>query len=210
MTAEPDQLTEKGRQTRTRLIDAAEAELRQHGRIEVTKVADRAGASLGLLYRYFDDKDALVAAVVDRFYDRYEEAVFSTPAPADAGWLDYEVDRIEAEVEFLFGEALSRRIVGATPAEPAAAHADARRLSRHIEMAARNIQHGRRAGEISVSVDPLLAAAAIVGGLRSCLAVALADGSSLRSKDVVETVRRISAAIITPGDEPARPAPPPA
>ena len=68
-------------------------------------------------------------------------------------------------------------------------------------MAARNIEHGRRRGEISVSVDPRLAAAAIIGGLRSCLAVALADGSSLRPRQVVDTVTSIAAALIT-----ARPA----
>jgi AcrR family transcriptional regulator len=199
--AEPDQLTEKGRLTRRRLVEAAEDELLENGRIEVTKVADRAGVSLGLLYRYFDGKDALVAAVVDRFYDRYEEAVFSTPAPPGVAWLEHEVQRIEAEVEFLFEEPLSRRIVGGTPAEPAAAHADARRLGRHIDMAARNIEHGLRSGEISASVDPVLAAAAIIGGLRSCLAVALAGGSSVRPEQVIDVVTRISAAIITLRDD---------
>ncbi len=198
MTAEPGRLTAKGRRTRERLIEAAEGELLEHGRIEVTRVAERAGASLGLLYRYFADKDALVAAVVDRFYDRYEEAVFSTPAPPGAGWLDNEIARIEAEVAFLFDAPLSRRIVGGTPAEPAAAHADARRLGHHIEMAARNIEHGHGRGEITVSVEPRLAAAAIIGGLRSCLAVALADGSSMHPTQVVDTVTSISSAIIAP------------
>ena len=197
MTAQPGQLTEKGRRTRARLIEAAERELLEHGRIEVANVSERAGFSLGLLYRYFDNKDALVAAVVDRFYDRYEEAVFSTPAPAGRRWLDHEVERIEAEVAFLFEEPLSRRIVGGTPTEPAAAHADARRLGRHVAMAARNIEHGRRRGEIVTTVDAQLAAAAIIGGLRSSLAVALADGSSLREEQVVDTVKRISMAIIS-------------
>ncbi len=196
MKGEPDQLTEKGRQTRARLLDAAAEELLDHDRIEVTRVAARAGASLGLLYRYFDGKDALVAAVVERFYDHYEEAVFSKPVPAGARWLDHESGRIKAEVDFLFSQRLGRRIVGGTPAEPAAAQVDARRLGRHIEMAARNIEHGCARGEIVASVDPHLAAAAIIGGLRSCLAVALADDSSMRPEQVVDTVRKISAAVI--------------
>ncbi len=198
MTVEPDELTDKGRRTRARLLEAAEQELHDRGRIEVTRVAERAGVSLGLLYRYFDDKPALVAAVVDRFYDRYEAEVFSTPSPAGVDWLTHEYERIKTEVEFLFGEPLSRRIVGGTPAEPAAAHADARRLGRHIEMAARNIEHGRRRGEIVSTVEPQLAAAAIIGGLRSCLAVALTEDSSMGAEDVVDTVRRISAAVIGP------------
>lgn len=197
MTVQPGQLTEKGLRTRERLIAAAENELLDHGRIEVASVAQRAGVALGLLYRYFADKGALVEAVVDRFYDRYEDAVFSRPAPPGAGWLHHELERIEAEVTFLFEAPLSRRIVGSTPAEPAAALADARRLERHIEMAARNLVHGRSRGEIVVSVDPMLAAAAIIGGLRSCLAVALADGSALGRDHVVEAVRRISASLVT-------------
>ncbi len=202
MTAEPDQLTDKGRRTRRRLLEAAEEELLAHGHIEVTKVAARAGSSLGLLYRYFTDKDALVAAVVDRFYDRYEAAVFSTPAPSGVRWLDHESDRIEREVTFLYAEPLSVRIVGGTPAEPAAALADARRLARHITMAARNIEHGRTRGEIVASVEPQLAAAAIIGGLRASLAVALTEGSSMTAEQVVDTVRKISAAVIS--DAPAQ------
>ena len=80
--------------------------------------------------------------------------------------------------------------------EPAAAHADAQRLGRHIDQAARNIEHGRRRGELVAAVDPRLAAAAIIGGLRSCLAVALAEGSSMRPDDVVDTVRGISTALL--------------
>jgi AcrR family transcriptional regulator len=196
VSGEPHQLTKKGRQTRARLLEAAEDEMLEHGRIEVTRVAERADASLGLLYRYFDGKDALVAAVVNRFYDLYEEAVFATPAPAGVRWLDHESQRIETEVRFLFDAPLSRRIVGGTPTEPAAAQVDAERLGRHIQMAARNVEHGRAQGEIVASVDPQLAAAAIIGGLRSCLAVALSDRSALRPEQVVDTVRRISAAIL--------------
>ncbi len=172
----------------------------EHGRIDVTRVAERAGASLGLLYRYFDDKDGLVVAVVDRFYDRYEEAVFAVPAPPESRWLEHEWRRIEREVAFLFDEPLARRLVGGTPTEPAAAHADAERLAHHVELAARNIEHGRQRGEITSSVDPLLAAAAIIGGLRACLATALAKESNTQSNEVVQTVRKVSAALITPVD----------
>ncbi len=198
MTAPVAQLTEKGRRTRSRLLEAAELELLDHHRIEVTQVAERAGVSLGLLYRYFMSKDELVAAVVDGFYDRYEEAVFSTQAPPGSRWLEHEWQRIDREVAFLFDEPLGRCIIGGTPSEPAAAHADTRRLAGHIAMAARNIEHGHKRGEIVSSVEPRLAAAAIIGGLRACLAMALAEGSDMQPEEVVQTVRQVSAAIITP------------
>ena len=97
------------------------------------------GASVGLLYRYFANKDGLITALVDEFYDRYEEAVFADVAPPGVHWSDFERDRIGREIAFVFDDPLGRRIVGGPPAEPAAAHADARRLARHVDMAARNI-----------------------------------------------------------------------
>ena len=192
------QLTDKGKRTRARLLKVAEHELLEHDRIEVTRVAERANASLGLLYRYFADKDDLVTAVVDGFYDRYEKAVFSTPAPHGARWLEHERQRIEREVAFLFDEPLGSCIVGGTPSEPAAAHADARRMVDHIDLAARNIAHGQRRGEISVTVDSRLAAAAIIGSLRACLGTALDKGSQMQREAVVDTVQRVSLALIAP------------
>ncbi|MCP3939101.1 MAG: TetR/AcrR family transcriptional regulator [Actinomycetia bacterium] len=197
MTVPIDQLTQKGRTTRARLLQVAGQELHEKGQIEVTSVADRAGMSLGLLYRYFTNKDGLVTAVVDAFYDRYEEAVFSEPVPPDVHWSDFEHQRFEREVDFVFDEPLGRRIVGGPPFEPAAAHTDARRLERHIGMAARNIAHGERRGMIIVSIDKRLAAAAIIGGLRSCLAMALVEGSTISRAEVVTAMKHVSHGLIT-------------
>lgn len=196
-TAHDDGLTDKGRRTRDRLLDVAAQELLDHGHVEVAAVARRAEVSVGLLYRYFANKDGLVTALVDAFYDRYEHAVFAEAAPPDVHWSDFEHARIAREVEFVFGDPLGRALVGGPPAEPAAAHADARRLARHIEMAARNIGHGIRRGEIAVSIDPRLAAAAIIGGLRSCLAMALAERSDMGADEVTLAVASASAGLIT-------------
>ncbi len=198
MTASADHLTEKGRRTRARLLEAAGRELLDRGHIEVTAVAERAGVSVGLLYRYFGNKDELVTALVDEFYDRYEEAVFAEAAPPDVHWSAFEQDRIAREVAFVFDEPLGRRIVGGPPVEPAAAHADARRLARHVDMAARNIIHGQRRGDIDVTIDPRLAAAAIIGGLRSCLAMALTDGSDIGREEVARAVEQASSGLINP------------
>ncbi|MDJ0770108.1 MAG: TetR/AcrR family transcriptional regulator [Ilumatobacter sp.] len=198
MNAAPpgDHLTDKGRRTRQRLLEVAAQELLERGQIEVTAVAERAEVSVGLLYRYFASKDGLVTALVDDFYDRYEEAVFAERAPEGVHWSDFERERIVREVAFVFDEPLGRRIVGGPPAEPAAAHADARRLARHIEMAARNIEHGRQRGDIAVSTDPRLAAAAIIGGLRSCLAMALATDHDIRREEVAGAIELASVGLI--------------
>ncbi|QBI54103.1 TetR/AcrR family transcriptional regulator [Streptomonospora litoralis] len=68
----------RGRATRARLLEGARAEiLGGDGSLEVAAVARRAEVSAGLLYRYFDGKDGLVAAVVDDFYDGYDSEVFN-------------------------------------------------------------------------------------------------------------------------------------
>ena len=158
-----DHLTEKGRRTRSRLLEVAGQELLERGFIEVASLAERAGVSVGLLYRYFANKDGVITALVEDFYDRYEEAVFSEAAPTGIHWSDFERERIVREIDFIFDEPLGRRIVGGPPVEPAGAYADARRLARHVDMAARNIVHGQNRGEISVTIDPRLAAAATCG-----------------------------------------------
>ncbi|MEM8619109.1 MAG: TetR/AcrR family transcriptional regulator [Actinomycetota bacterium] len=199
MTAAPsDHLTDKGRRTRERLLEVAGLELLDHGVVEVTAVAERAGVSVGLLYRYFANKDGLITALIDEFYDQYEAVVLAEAPPADVHWTEFERARIVREVGFVFDHPLGRAIIGGPPAEPAAALADGRRLGRHIEMAARNIAHGVRRGEIDVSVDHRLAGAAIIGGLRSCLAMALANGNDISRNDVVEAVEQASAGLIRP------------
>lgn len=40
-----------------------------HARLTTTKVAERAGVSVGTLYQYFPNKSALLAAVLERFLD---------------------------------------------------------------------------------------------------------------------------------------------
>jgi AcrR family transcriptional regulator len=192
------ELTERGLQTRERFLDAAEDELLRTSRIVVSRVAVRAGASLGLLYRYFDNKDALVAAVVHRFYDRYEASVFATPSKPDVGWFVQERERLEREVDFLLGDPLAHRIIGGAPEEPAAALADAQRARAHVELAARNIAHGQRRGEVAASVDPDLAAAGFIGALRSVIAVALPRMDSSARDDVLRTLTAMGAAVVVP------------
>lgn len=62
----------RSRETLTRLLDAAEAVLAKEGMDAATvpAIAERAGASVGAVYRRFPDKDALLRAVCERFLER--------------------------------------------------------------------------------------------------------------------------------------------
>jgi AcrR family transcriptional regulator len=65
--------TERGRETRERIVLSADRLFRERG-VAATSVDDVlavAGAGKGQLYRYFESKDELVSAVVDHRLDRY-------------------------------------------------------------------------------------------------------------------------------------------
>jgi len=64
--AEP--VTDKGRATRNRVVDAAAALIFEHGvaGTSLDDVRDAANVSKGQLYHYFADKEDLVRAVIDR------------------------------------------------------------------------------------------------------------------------------------------------
>src|ERR1700758_1015493 len=67
----PQQLTRKGRETRQRIVDAAAGLIFRQGVAQTTieDVRAEADVSSSQLYHYFDDKPALVRAVVDHQAD---------------------------------------------------------------------------------------------------------------------------------------------
>lgn len=85
----------RSRLTVHRLLSAAEA-LLEHGGLEaatVPAIAETAGVSVGVVYRRFPDKDALLRAVYERFFSIYGEqnrarlqsvAMLDLPLPAVA------------------------------------------------------------------------------------------------------------------------------
>ncbi|MFC3996440.1 TetR/AcrR family transcriptional regulator [Nocardiopsis sediminis] len=174
-----DGLSARGRATRTRLLtEARTVILSGGGSLEVAEVARRAEVSAGLLYRYFGNKNGLVAAVVNEFYDSYDAEVFATRMSGPGSWTRRERDRMRREIDFLCDDPLGRVIVGRRLREPAAAQVDAERLARQIGIAARSIAKGQREGELDAAVRPGFAAAALLGAFRELMAEALSGGDA--------------------------------
>jgi AcrR family transcriptional regulator len=73
----------RSRRTADRLLDAAEWALAEHGLdgATVPTIAARAGLSVGVVYRRFRDKDALLRAVYERFFARAVEGNRAALAP---------------------------------------------------------------------------------------------------------------------------------
>jgi AcrR family transcriptional regulator len=73
----------RSRETLTRLLDAAEAVLAESGleAATVPAIAQRAGLSVGAVYRRFQDKDALLRAIYFRMFARMRALNEETMAP---------------------------------------------------------------------------------------------------------------------------------
>lgn len=158
---------------RRRLLDAAAAALVENGgEFEMSEIAARSGASAGLAYHYFGSKSGLIFAVVDAFYDRYH-AVANERMDGKESWATRERRRLDNLVAFLVKDPLAPVILGTLSRTPEVAAAEAERTRVMIELSAKNIENGQRNGEIGANVDPLIAGAAILGGIREACAVAL-------------------------------------
>lgn len=160
-------------ETKARLIEAAGAALLANdGALEMADVAGRAGVSAGLAYHYFGSKAGLVSAVVEAFYDRYETVANERMDPRES-WGRRERRRLGRVVDFLYAEPLAPVVLAMLGRTPEVAAVEIARQRAMIELAAHNIENGVRSGEIASEVDPMIAGAAIIGGIRQASALAL-------------------------------------
>lgn len=169
-------LSAKALKTRASLLDAARDDLLEFGGgLEVGRVAERAGVSVGLIYRYFTSRAGLLAAVAEDFYDRYQAQVMAADPLPDAGhWNSREELRVRRAVEFVYAEPLAPLVLVSLAREPEVAVLEARRIAENIRQGADNIRRGQAAGQLNASLDPQLVSAMILGGLHQALLEALA------------------------------------
>lgn len=73
----------RSRATLERIIEAANVEFASAGlaKASTSAIAERAGVSIGTLYRFFDDKDAIAQALVDRYQEDAAERYAPKLAP---------------------------------------------------------------------------------------------------------------------------------
>lgn len=178
----------KGAQTRAKLLKAAAEELvESEGQLEVAAVARRAGTSIGLTYRYFQNKGALAAAVVEDFFDRQDEAVLMAEIEAKT-WRHREKRRIELMVAFHYAEPLARVALGGLAREPEVAAVMVDRQSRQAAIAAAMLARGQDLGMIDETLDPSIAGPMVLGAIREALRVALAAGDHMSGGDLTRQV----------------------
>jgi AcrR family transcriptional regulator len=160
--------------TRERLIRAAQDELiAGHGLLEMQAVAGRARVSVGLAYHHFGSKAGLIAAVVEAFYDRLEEVAFKPSNLVSPDWSGRERERIAAYIAFHYDHPFAPLVVG--PLSRAAEVLDVEQAftRRQLAAGAYNLRAGQRDGVIPRDLDPRLAIALMIGGIRQALIGAL-------------------------------------
>ena len=178
----------KGAQTRAKLLRAAAEELVEtNGHLEVAAVARRAGTSIGLTYRYFQNKGALAAAVVEDFFDRQDNVVLMAEIEADT-WRKRERRRIELMIAFHYAEPLAPVALGGLAREPEVAAVMVERQARQAALVAALLARGQDLGEISADLDPSLVGPMVLGAIREALRVALSAGEHLTANALTDEV----------------------
>lgn len=167
-----ESLTARARSARANILAAAAALLAADGEIDVSRVAARAGVSEGLPYRYFGSRSGLIAAVIEDFHQRLAEAVVYADFPGET-WQRREKARVFAWVRFLYRDPLSPIVLGGLGGDPIVAASWQRALSRAVDAGSRNFTHAQQAGDLPRGNDPVLLAAAVLGGVHAAVATAL-------------------------------------
>ncbi len=160
---DPQDLTRKGRRTRKSLVDAARAVFYEQGYIDarLSEVTERAGVSTGTLYTYFDDREQLLAAIIDDAYERSVRPAASRPADVgdpfrrifNGNRRYIEAYRQSSDLMAIFDQA-----------EYLDDALKARRMARASDFAERNAQTIRRLqdeGAVDRGIEPLVAAQAL-------------------------------------------------
>jgi len=179
----------KAQLTRLRILNAAADELVERGgELEIASVAARGEVSPGLIYRYFNSRVDLIAAVVDNFYDQYDHWVMDHNPLPGGSWLNREQARVERSISFLSTQALAPIVLLNRQKEPQIATVEARRLQAHLELAIKNVELAQSKGEIDININPAIACSMVMGGVRELLVQILMQQVPLAGAPLVEQV----------------------
>jgi AcrR family transcriptional regulator len=156
--------------TRKKLVSAAQEELIQgQGHLEMQAVARRAQVSVGLAYHHFGSKAGLIAAVVEEFYSRLDEAAFGGAKLPSETWADRERERIAAYVAFHYEHPFAPLVIGALSRAPEVLDVELAFTNRQLAAGTRMLQAAQRDGIVPDDIDPHLTIALMIGGIRQAL-----------------------------------------
>jgi AcrR family transcriptional regulator len=163
--------------TRERLVRAAQEELIQtNGHLEMQAVAKRARVSVGLAYHHFGSKAGLIAAVVEEFYSRLDEAAFNDARRPSESWADREKRRIASNIAFHYDHPFAPLVIGALSRGPEVLDVERAFTNRQLASGARMLEAAQRNGFVPDHIAPHLTIALMIGGIRQALIGVLMSG----------------------------------
>lgn len=157
----PEPRTARGRETRRRLLEAAEAVFAEQGYTDasVVKITERAGVGQGTFYLYFDSKLELFEELVDDLNRRVRRAM-SDGAARGTTRLEAEAEGFREFFRFTAEHPALYRVI--REAEYVAPGAMRRHYTRIVTGYIEGLTAAREAGEIG-GIDPTVAAWALMG-----------------------------------------------
>jgi AcrR family transcriptional regulator len=174
------------------LAVVGEALVEGGGEFEITDVARRARASVGLVYHHFGSKAKLLSALIADFYHRHD-AVANQRLDPSLPWAARERLRLKASVEFMYADPLAPIIIARLSGSAEVIALEASHRSAMVDLAARNIAAAQKDGQIASSINSRIAAAAIIGGIRQAVAAALSASNPPPSFRVIDQLWRFIA-----------------
>jgi AcrR family transcriptional regulator len=178
------------------LVATRELLIANGGDLDVEDVAAHADVSKSLIWRHFGNRSGLLVAVMEDFWNSYDEAVADIHSMPNADWPTREHERLRRTVDFLLEHPLAPVVLGHLEGDLAVHRSGQERLERRIDAAATNIRRGQDAGEISQTIDADLMAATIVGGLHQALIQALTAPRAPNRKHLTKTLWQAVAAML--------------
>lgn len=162
------------KQTGEKILQAARRALvAGDGSIEMNHVAKKAGVSVGLAYHYYGSKAGMLVAIIKDFYRRYLE-IANKRYDGNIPWHVREKERLSSLVTFLYTDPLAPIVLGKMAQSAEVITVESEGQSELIKLASKNIEDGQKRGQISPTIDPAIAGAAIMGAMRQSVTYVMA------------------------------------
>lgn len=186
-------LTPKGEATRHRIIEAAAAEMREHGVVVTTldDVRNRAHVSKGQLFHYFPDgKEELLLAVAEfeagRVLDDQQPQLGNlTTWAAWTEWRDIVVARYRAQGMDCPLSALISQVGRSTPGARAVV---SELMSQWEALVQAGIEELQSTGEADADLDAGQVAAALIAGIQGGVGMLMTTGSTHHLEAAIDLV----------------------
>ena len=165
---------ERRREAETRIVQAAFEIVARRGvdQLTLAEAGEEAGYSRALPAHYFENREALLAAVAEHAVKNYRRRLSERNVPTDDG-----VDALLATIAFYLDDSRGwpkklrafHEVINAGLRWPAIGEVVARLDRESIDRVSAQIRTAQRHGDIRVDIDPVAEAVAVCGAMRGIM-----------------------------------------